>query len=294
MSHQVRRGFSLRRYAGTSVPTRPTAAIALALASALSPAQTQTPQPPRPAFEVASIKPTDPTLTVKMMQLPLNDGRVTIRGLTLKQLIRYAWGNVGVGDGLHASLVAGGPTWVDHDRFDIVAKSEGTRIPSRDERRQMLRDLLIERFQLRLHHESRKTAVYALLVAKNGHTMTTRKQNDGSEPISLRFSGLHIVGRNVPMTGLIDALEAMIPLTDPEREDRPVLDQTGLAGAFDFELAWSGDATFSAGKGPTLAETATAPELFMAVQEQLGLRLKPRKAPMQILIIDDAEKPTPN
>jgi uncharacterized protein (TIGR03435 family) len=73
-----------------------------------------------------------------------------------------------------------------------------------------------------------------------------------------------------------------------------VLDQTGLTGNFDFELTWSGDQTFSAGKGGTTTETSAAPELFTAIQEQLGLRLEIRKAPMETLVIDHAEHPTGN
>jgi uncharacterized protein (TIGR03435 family) len=228
------------------------------------------------------------------MQLPLDDDRITIRGLSLKQLIQYAWGKAGVGDGLHVSLVSGGPSWVDRDRFDIMAKAAGTRIPSRDERKQMLRELLVERFQLKFHREVNGIAVYALVVEKNGPKMKAREPGDDGPPFSLPFNGLHIAGRNVPMATLADALQAIIPLTDPERDDRPVVDQTGLTGAFDFELAWSGDSTFSGGRGGTRAETSNAPDLFTAIQEQLGLRLELKKAPMEILVIDHAEKPADN
>jgi uncharacterized protein (TIGR03435 family) len=242
---------------------------------------------------VASIRPTDPAFTLKSMQLPLDDGRVTIRGLSLRQLIQYAWGNVGVRDGLHATLVLGGPGWVDHDRFDVAAKSEGGRTTSRDERRQMLRELLIERFQLKFHREVRPTAVYALVVTKNGPKMKARKPDDGGPPFSLPFSAPHIRGSNVPMATLADALQTIIPLTDPDRDDCPVVDQTGLTGAFDFELTWSGDMTFSRGRGG-IPDNSSAPDLFTAIQEQLGLRVELRKAPMEILVIDSAEKPTDN
>jgi uncharacterized protein (TIGR03435 family) len=160
--------------------------------SQLQPAQLQ------PGFEVASIRPTDPALVLKSMQLPLDDGRVTIRGLSLRQLVQYAWGNVGIGEGLHTSLISGGPSWMDHDRFDIVAKSEGARIPSRDERKQMLRGLLMERFQLKFHRELRETAVYALIVGKNGPKMKLRRADDGGAPFGMPFNGLHITGHNVP------------------------------------------------------------------------------------------------
>jgi uncharacterized protein (TIGR03435 family) len=130
----------------------------------------------------------------------------------------------------------------------------------------MLRELLVERFQLKFHQEVRGTAVYALVVGKNGPKMKTRKPDDGGAPFSLPFNALHIRGRNVPMATLADTLQAIIPLTDTERDDRPAVDQTGLAGTFDFELAWSGDATFSAGRGGMPEETPIAPDRFCTIE----------------------------
>ncbi len=298
MSHQNHPAFRPYGRPTRITVTRKTTAMVLSLVWTITAAHSQTLPQREPVFEVASIRPTDPALILKLMQLPLDDGRVTIRGLTLRQLIQYAWGNVGIGEGLHASLVSGGPAWVDHDRFDIVAKSEGTRIPSRDERKQMLRDLLIERFQLRFHIGVKETPVYALIVGKNGANgikMKARTVDDGGAPFGMPFNGLHIIGHNVPMPHLVDALQAVIiPLTDPDRDALPVVDQTGLTGAFDFELAWSGDQTFSGDRGAMAVDTSTAPELFTAIQEQLGLRLELRKVPLEILIIDQAEKPTDN
>jgi uncharacterized protein (TIGR03435 family) len=269
--------------------------LAVALVVAIRPVYPQAPRQPQTGFEVASIKPSDPSSTMKSMQIPLDDSRVTIRGLSLKQLMQYAWGNVGVGEGLHASLISGGPGWVDHDRFDVVAKPEGTRVPSRAERRQMLRELVVERFRLSFHHETRPTAVYALVVAKNGPKMKSRTPDDGGPPFSLPFiSDLHITGRNVPMAALVDALQGILPLTDPEHDDRSIVDQTGLTGAFDLDLQWSGDTKFSGGRGRMSTETARAPELFTAIQEQLGLRLEPKKVPTEIIVIDHAEKPAAN
>jgi uncharacterized protein (TIGR03435 family) len=125
--------------------------------------------------------------------------------------------------------------------------------------------------------------------------MKARSADDGGHPFGMPFNGLHVSGHNVPVAHLVDTLQAVIiPLTDPERDDLPVLDQTGLTGTFDFELTWSGDKTYSGERGGTTAEAPSAPELFTAIQEQLGLRLELRKAPLEILIIDHAEKPTEN
>jgi hypothetical protein len=151
MSYQDHCDFRLFGHPSRPIVTCKRTFMILSLILTIPTAHSQAPPELQPRFEVASIRPTDPALILKSMQLPLDDGRVTIRGLSLRQLIQYAWGNVGIGEGLHASLVSGGPSWVDHDRFDIVAKSEGSRIPSRDERKQMLRGLLMERFQLKFH-----------------------------------------------------------------------------------------------------------------------------------------------
>lgn len=245
-------------------------------------------------FEVASIKPTDPSFTLRSIQMPLNDGIVAIRGLSLKELIQYAWGNVGAGTGLHPNLVAGGPAWAGHDRYDIVARPEGSRTPSRAERKQMLQALLVERFQLRFHRETRQTPVYALVAGKNGPRMKERKPDDGGAPFSLPIIGLHMQARNVSMAQFADILQTIIPLTDPDHEDLPVLDQTGLSGTFDFDLKWSGDPSLSGGRGVPPADPASAPDLLTAIEEQLGLRLEARKASVQILVIDRAERPSAN
>jgi uncharacterized protein (TIGR03435 family) len=288
--HRVRR---LAHAAKTAV-LRSMATIASAVVLTSPWAHAQTDSHPPLQFEVASIKPTDPARVLRSMELPLNNGRLTIRGLTLKQLVQYAWGNVGVGDGLHESLISGGTGWVNRDRFDVVAKSGGAQVPSRADRRQMLRSLLIEQFQLKFHNELRPTPVYILVVAKTGPRMKPRRPDDGGPPFSLPFNGLHISGKNVPMPALVDVLQAMIPMTDSDHESRPVVDRTRLTGTFDLELAWSGDETFSGGRGGASPEPAGVPDLFTAVQEQLGLRLLPRKIPMEILVIDHAAPPDVN
>jgi len=93
------------------------------------------------------------------------------------------------------------------------------------------------------------------------------------------------------MPQLAGILQSLIPRTDPERENRPVVDKTGLTGRFDFDLTWAPDPPPSGGRGGA-ADLAGAPDLFTAVQEQLGLKLEPRKASMEVLIIDHIERPS--
>jgi uncharacterized protein (TIGR03435 family) len=220
-----------------------------------------------------------------------DNGLLTMRGWSLKELISFAWDNNGLG--LHASLIAGGPNWFDRDRYDIVAKPEGPRIPSNEERKQMLKALLIDRFQLKLHSESKEIAVYALVVGRTGPRMKERKADDGGAPFSLPLNGFRMPGRNASMAQLAGILQSLIPLTDPERDNRPVIDKTGLNGKFDFDLRWTPDATLAGGRaGPP--DLADAPDIFTAVQEQLGLKLELQKASMAVLVIDHVDRLTEN
>ncbi|HEY4084484.1 MAG TPA: TIGR03435 family protein [Bryobacteraceae bacterium] len=244
-----------------------------------------------PAFEVASVKPTDPAYTGRSVRIPPDDGMVTMRGWSLKNLLLFAWGT---GIGLHPSLLSGGPSWIDHDRYDIVAKSGEQRIPSQDERKQMLRILLVERFQLKYHRESREIPVYALVVGKRRLKMEERRPDDGGAPFSLLMNGgFHLPARDVSMTQLADMLQSLISLTDPDRNDLPVVDRTGLTGKFDFDLTWAPDPALSEGRGAATKLTS-GPDLFIAVEEQLGVKIETQKAPMNILVVDHAEKALEN
>ncbi|HVW08761.1 MAG TPA: TIGR03435 family protein [Bryobacteraceae bacterium] len=228
-------------------------------------------------FDFASIHPTPPELTLRSIQIPPDGSTLTIRGLTLKEFVQLAWGDVPVGTGLHASLVATEGGWIERDRFDVSAKTE-TGSPSREQRKRMLQALLVERFQLQLRREPRMIPVYDLERGGSQLKLKSRSPGDGGAPFSLPFAPFHIPGRNVSMAQLADLLQTLIPLTDPERDDLPVVNRTGLLGTFDFDLQWSGD----------------PPNLFPAIREQLGLTLVPRRAAVQILVIDHAERPGEN
>ena len=246
--------------------------------------------PAKLEFEVATVKPTDPAFNGKTVTMPPNDGLTTMRGWSLRGLILFAWGS---GTGLHPTLLSGGPNWFDRDRFDIVAKTDGQRIPSQDERKQMLKRLLMERFHLEFHQESKQVPVYALVVGAKGPKMKARKPDDEGAPFRLQLNGFRMPGRNASMAQLADILQSLIPLTDPERDNRPVVDKTGLSGKFDFDLQWAPDPTLSGARGG-VAVLANDPDIFIAVEEQLGLKLEPQRAPMDLLVIDHAEKPSGN
>ncbi len=217
---------------------------------------------------------------------PQPGGNLRLVGATLKNLIAYAYN-------VREFTISGGPGWINSDRFDINARAEqssasgdssgGSRqIPER------LRSLLAERFQLAIHRESKEQNVYALVLAKSGPKFSEAKPE--SKP-TIRGRRGSIIGQGVGMQMLVINLANSM--------DRPVLDRTGLTGTYDFKLEWSPDAqgpssiAGAGGEAPLLPDP-NGPSLFAALQEQLGLRLEPQKAPVEILVIDRAARPSEN
>jgi uncharacterized protein (TIGR03435 family) len=233
------------------------AAVAL-----LSLALTAANQAAAPAFEVASVKPDKSGDGTSRTQSA--HGEVRILNLSLRRLIEKAY------DLGEYQLV--GPQWLGLERYDVIAKAPvetpGERINA------MMRTLLAERFQLVSHRESRTLAVYALGISKGGPKL--RRAEPGIASTSRTNTA--IAGKKLSMSWLSDALS--------QRLDRPVVDATGLEGVYDLELKWSPDE----GAGPAPKATADAGSIFTAIQEQLGLKLEARKMPVDVLVIDRAEK----
>jgi uncharacterized protein (TIGR03435 family) len=164
-------------------------------------------------------------------------------------------------------------------RFDIAAKAEGDAPRSEEEFRQMLQSLLRDRFHLATHRETRDTPVYALVMDKGGPKFRE------SAPDA---NGVLRMARRSQITASGGTMAQLVGwFSNLNEVDRPVVDQTGLPGRYDFMLEWSnsfaGDALDS-----------TLPSIFTAIREQLGLKLEPRRAPLEILVIDHAEMPTSN
>jgi uncharacterized protein (TIGR03435 family) len=201
-------------------------------------------------------------------------GRLTIRNASLKFCIEWAYG---VKD-----YQISGPGWLDSEHFDIVAKAE--RGALEDRLRQMLQALLADRFKLSLHRETKEMPVYALTVGKEGAKIHPVKADGKSRTGGGRG---HLTGQKISMPQLADLLTV-----GAQRElGRPVIDKTGLKGAFDIALNWTPEDPRPAGE----TEAAPGPDLFRALQQQLGLRLDSQKGPVEILVIDHVERvPTEN
>lgn len=237
------------------------------------------------AFTVASVKPNRSSDDRFMLRF-LPGGGLTATGVTLEMLIMNAYELAGY-------QIVGAPGWVGTERWDIEAKTDGVRgTLKRDQLDAMLQRLLEDRFQLRTHRQSKKLPAYALVVAKGGPKLKPHPA-DGARPQE-RFGFGSANAANVPIAYLAGQLSLGL--------DRPVLDRTGVQGRYDFTLEWtpaSGEFSPTAFGLPPRAEPPrpvdpNRPSIFTALQEQLGLRLKSTKAPVEILTIDHVELPSEN
>jgi uncharacterized protein (TIGR03435 family) len=237
-------------------------------------AQPQAAGAPPATFEVASIKPN--TSGGPGAGMRWSKSEVRMENYSLKQLIEAAYK---VKDYSFA-----GPPWLDSQRFDIVAKlpagANAARFPA------MMQTLLRERFKLAIHRESRVMTALALVVDKNGLRIKPVEPGEGVTTVGPTI----VKASNVSMTQLADLLSSAI--------DRPVKDLTQLPGVYDIDLKWTPDdapPVEAAGGGDRQSPTGRAPatSVFSAVQE-IGLKLQTRKLPIEVLVVDHAEKPSEN
>lgn len=308
---------------------------------------------PRLEFEVASVKPWTPPadggrgpIMMGMQGGPgtADPSQVRYSGLPLKMVLANAYDV--------RPFQINGPAWLDMERFDIVAKVPAG--ATKDQVRIMLQNLLADRFRLKLHHETKDSAVYELVVDKNGPkmkptTLTTDASADGpppppSGPPKLGKDGfpeldrpglfmMVMMGNNGPRSRMVARAQttADIGRALSNQVDRPVVDKTGLTGKYDFSLEFSFEpgvggpmgglrmtppggglagpgpgpgpgpgGAGAVGGGPVPApldsqNADSAPTIFAAVQSELGLKLDAKRAPLDLLVVDQVEKtPTQN
>jgi uncharacterized protein (TIGR03435 family) len=226
-------------------------------------------------FDVASVKPnqTDSGHT----SIDRNGGVLRMTNVTLKACISLAYG-------LTEAQVSG-PGWLDSEEYDIVAKAPSG--AGENQQPAMLRALLADRFKLALHRDTKEIPIYALVVAKNGAKIKpdeSPEQGDGNRSSSRG----HLTASGTSMAQLATFLAG--PRADL---GRPVVDKTGLDDVFSFTLDWTPDSMTSEPNGALRKDAK--PPLLTAVQEQLGLKLEGQKAPVEIVVVDRAEKvPTEN
>jgi uncharacterized protein (TIGR03435 family) len=252
-------------------------------------------QPPQhPSFEVASIKPALPPTAGKPVLFGIKSDPSRFRGsyVTLQDLIANAYGVP------HARISSDAP-WVTSDRYEVLATLPPDTPP--EQVPFALQKLLSERFGLVLRRETRISRVYALVPAKGGPKLMRPEaerspSQGGAQAPTLSAAPLMMSAKgalgiccghaNLPKVSMGLFAELL-----SSRTDRPVRDATGIEGEFHVSLEWTPDA---AEPQPEGTPSPTGPSIYTALQEQLGLRLEPRNAPLEYLVIDHVEKPDAN
>jgi uncharacterized protein (TIGR03435 family) len=259
-----------------------------------------------PSFEVAAVKKnTSGDTRAPMRTQP--GGRFTATNVRLKFLIAAAFSMVDP-ERLIDSRILGGPDWIGSERYDINAKANIEFRPSPDgparELLLMIRSLLQERFKLVAHRETRELSVYELVLARSDRRLGPEMRKPAADcdaaiaagippprqpgeppPCGLMGSPARTIAGGATMQQLVANLS--------NRVDRLVVDKTGLAGRFAFTLVWTPDRIPTEAPPPGIPPIdPNGPSLFTALQEQLGLKLEPAKAPVEVLVIDHIEHAT--
>jgi uncharacterized protein (TIGR03435 family) len=241
-------------------------------------------EPQRPlAFDVTSVKPN--TSGEHGGSSKAQPGRYVGLNVTLKRVVGLAYRPV--------QEFIGGPDWINTDRFDIEGRVEGT--PNQEQMQEMLRSLLADRFKLAVHRETRQMPAYALTLARGDGRLGAELRAvppctpPPASPASpeQRCGGFAVGGGSLKGTGVtMTQLAAELPSAT---EGRDVVDRTGLSGTFDVNLTWNADAL-----SPTTTSAESAASIFAAIQEQLGLRLVSITTPIEVIVIDRADRPASN
>lgn len=227
-----------------------------------------------PTFEVATIKPAAPSPDGHThINYPPGD-RFSAINITLLNLMQWAYS-------MPEKQILDGPPWLASTRFDIEAKADSsgedkhlTSEQNLELKRSMVQALFADRFHLSLHQEIRTLPAYDLILAKDGSKLQ-RSQSNGK---TIGIGRTHFNGQGLTMTLIAEELSQIA--------GRIVVDKTGLTGRYDLKLQWADD-------GAAATDT-NLPTFFTAIQEQLGLKLKPAKEASPVLVIDHIDLPTPN
>jgi uncharacterized protein (TIGR03435 family) len=237
-----------------------------------------------PSFEVATIKPSKADQQGRFFRL--GGRRFTTTNATLDDLISYAYR-------IHANQIIGAPGWAETGKYDINAEPDGDGAPNDQQWKDMMQKLLAERFALTFHRDKKELSVYLLSVARGGPKLT-KSAADPNGHFGWSFRGR--IGGDLSFTNA--NMADFANLMQRNVLDRPVVDQTGLTGKYDFNLDFTPDESQFEGMGAKVSpqtDSANAPpNLYTAIQEQLGLKLEATKAPAEVLVIDHVEKPSEN
>ena len=223
---------------------------------------------PRPAFDVASIKPN--TTGGGSQHFGTEPGRVDATNVSVKAMIELAFE-------LEGFRITGGPPWLDTQTYDILAKTGQPDRVSIPTLRLLFQSLLEDRFALKFHRETRQSTVYSMAAVKGGAKLTpsapeTRTTNN----TNLNKTSNTIIATHSTMDSFAEMLGHQL--------GRTVIDNTGLKGNFDYKVTWV----------PDEVPNSSGPSLFTAIQEQLGLKLESAKGPVEFLVVDSVQKASDN
>jgi uncharacterized protein (TIGR03435 family) len=231
---------------------------------------------PRLEFEVASVKPSKlGAFGGGIKPMPSGQGYIATN-VPVKLMIELMYH-------LNERQVSGGPGWLNTDLFDIEAKADGPH--NVDDLHTMFQNLLVDRFNLKFHKETRMLPAYEVVVDKSGPKLTENKSPETFD-IPIQPTGF---GRIAATHCSMSYFAWFLSL----RLDQPVLDQTGLKPFYDFKLEWTPEPPPGLPAGANLPPTS-GPEIFTALREQLGLKLLSHKGPVEVMVIDHIEKPSEN
>jgi uncharacterized protein (TIGR03435 family) len=246
---------------------------------AVLPVESQTSSPAKPiVFAVSTVKPAVSTGgNISFLFTPYG---LSIKNITLESVIRNAYQ-------LQDDQLLNTPAWARNVRYDIEAKvddedREALKRLTRQERAAMVQALLADRFHLKTHPDTRELSVFHLVVAKGGVKMTSTPPPPAGEEGKRRNQGIlgsrgELKGTNCPTEVLVQVLSNVT--------HHLVVDKTGLTDHYDFKITFTDDNT------PASAES-TAPSIYTALQEQLGLKLESGKAQMPVMVVDQIDQPT--
>ena len=282
-------------------------AVALVLVVAYAAPAQAPPPPPPPGFAQIPTK-LDPTLVIPQFDVisvkPGKDNRTQVqftpdglRGMsvTVRFMLYEGYG------GINHERVIGEPAWSNTDGFDIEAKVASADVPTLgkmtfEQRRTMFQSILADRFKLVVHHETRELPIYVLSVSKRGSKLKPSAPDDPvapTHPRSMMITNGKVTANDAQLSMLVTVLSRTL--------GRTIVDKTGLTGNYDFTLEFAPEeggpqpgAGAEAGGAPPASPSDSAPSIFTALQEQLGLKLESTKGPVDVIVIDHIEKPAEN
>jgi uncharacterized protein (TIGR03435 family) len=226
-----------------------------------------------PSFEVATIKPSSPD--DQSSGFHTMGHRLFYENETMNALISFAYS-------VHSKQIGDAPDWFGKDRYDVKGMPDVEGQPGLQQQREMLQKLLAERFGLKFHREKRDLSIFAVTIAKGGPKLAATKSDPDSLPDQTGNGNAGEQAWKFTNNSLNDFASLMQYFLD-----RPVVDETGLKGKFDFLLKWTTDSSQN-------TDPQASPGLFTAIQEQLGLKVEAAKGPAEVLVIEHVQRPSEN